>query len=378
MSRQPSLQAFPESDRRAEPGGLQSLFSPRIGTADLARFCRRVGTSLAAGIDIRKVFDREAHGHGSFTLRSQMRRSSDQVARGETLGAALAATGSYFPPLVRELAAVGEHTGKTAEVFVNLADHYDHQLSMRRAFFLATLWPRIEFFAAVFIVGLLIWVQGLLPMREGKPIDVLGWGLVGNQGLLIYLLIFALLTAGYWALKFAMRRGMLWTRPLQKLLLRIPGVGRFLELLALSRLAWTMHLTFNTSLPLKQAIPLCLQSTQNARYTDQSDAIVSAATSGRELDDAFASTRVFPTDFLDTLEVGVRTGQLPETMGHLADQYRGEAQRRMAIMGMIGGFGVLLLVMGLIVATIFSILAQTLFPYYQLLNDLSDPNNLGR
>jgi type IV pilus assembly protein PilC len=377
MSRQASLPAFARSEPRTEPDGLQSLFSARIGTADLARFCRRVGTSLAAGIDIRKVFDREAHAHGSPTLRSKMQRASDMVARGETLSTALAATGSYFPPLVRELAAVGEHTGKTAEVFTNLADHYDHQIALRRAFFLATLWPRIEFFAALFIVGVLIWVQGFFSVH-GRGIDVLGWGLVGEQGLLIYLLIIGFFAAVYWALKFAMRRGMLWTRPLQKLLLRIPGIGRFLELLAMSRLAWTMHLTFNTSLPLKHAIPLCLQSTQNARYTDQADAIVSAATSGRELDDAFAATRVFPTEFLDSLEVGVRTGQLPETMGHLAEQYRVEAQRRMAIISMIGGFGVLVLVMGLIVAAILSIISNTWGPYFQILNDLSDPNNVGR
>src|SRR5437870_5355701 len=182
--------------------------------------------------------------------------------------------------------------------------------------------------AALGIIGLLIWIMGFLPRgADGKQIDILGLGLVGESGLLIYLLFLAAVAgAGFWVYQ-AMRRGMLWTRWLQRLLLKIPVFGRFLEILALSRLAWTMHLTLNTSLDLRAALPLCLRSTHNARYIDQEEQIVSNAVSGRPIYEAFAAAGVFPGDFLDALDVGERSGRLPESMAQLAEQYRDQARR---------------------------------------------------
>jgi len=50
---------------------------------------------------------------------------------------------------------------------------------------------------------------------------------------------------------------------------RIPGIGGPLQTLALSRLAWTLHLTMNTSMDVRRSLALSLRSTQNARYIDQ-------------------------------------------------------------------------------------------------------------
>jgi type II secretory pathway component PulF len=134
-----------------------------------------------------------------------------------------------------------------------------------------------------------------------------------------------------------------------------------------------MHLTLNTSLDLRRALPLCLRSTQNSYYIDQTDAIVSAAVSGHELCEAFAATRVFPGDFLDAMEVGERSGQLPESMARLADEYREQAKRMMHMIAVAGGFAVAMLVALIIIGVIFMMLSRTLFPYYQQIQELTEP-----
>jgi type IV pilus assembly protein PilC len=347
------------------------MFDPRSSHQELSQLCRRLGTALGAGVDIRRVWEREGQGHGSNILRARMLRISDELIRGKSLTEALKVTGSYFPPLLHEMVAVGEQTGNLAEVLLSLADHYDHQVQMRRAFLSSITWPMFQLFAALGIIGLLIWIMGFLPKPGGKQIDVLGLGLAGESGLLIYLCFLAAVAgAGYWVFQ-AMRRGMLWTRGLQRLLLKIPVFGRFLEILALSRMAWTMHLTLNTSLDLRAALPLCLRSTHNSRYTDAIGQIVNDAVSGRALYEAFAASGVFPGDFLDAIDVGERSGRLPESMGHLAEQYRDQARRMMHQLTVAGGFAVGALVGLIILGVIFMMLRQTLFPYYDTLQELT-------
>ena len=104
---------------------------------------------------------------------------------------------------------------------------------------------------------------------RGASVDIFGLGLVGNRGLTIYVTIVAVVGGSIAAVVWAMSRGLVWTRPIQRLMLSIPGVGRPLQVLALSRLAWSLHLTMNTGMDVLRALKLSLRSTHNARYTDQ-------------------------------------------------------------------------------------------------------------
>lgn len=72
---------------------------------------------------------------------------------------------------------VGEKTGRLDEVFIRLAEHYDHVLDLQRTFLQGIAWPMVQLIAALGVIGLLIWIMGILPEGiDGKPIDILGLG----------------------------------------------------------------------------------------------------------------------------------------------------------------------------------------------------------
>lgn len=329
------------------------LFS-RIGNRELAGLCRRLSTALEAGIDARKAWQREATGGGSSGLRSRLEQVSEAVARGSSVSDAVARTGEYFPPLFREMIDVGEETGNLAEVLRQLAEHYDHQLKLKRIFLAAIAWPLIQLVAALGVVGLLILVMGVMPRgTDGEPIDLLGFGLVGFPGLIIYLLVIGVLASAGVALAVAMQRGLFWTRPLQRAMMNVPVLGGALQTIALSRLAWALHLTMETSLDLRRSLTLSLRSTRNARYTDDCEQVVAAVAGGEEICDALARTGAYPREFIDSLEVGERSGRLPETMAKLAEQYQDQARRALGVLTAVAGFAVWGLVALLIIALIF-------------------------
>lgn len=346
-----------------------NFLSPRIGLRALAGLCRRLSTALEAGIDVRRVLGREASGRGGGVLRRQLERIRERVDRGETVARGIEAAGDYFPPLFRDLVAVGEQSGHLPETLRQLAEHYEHQLELRRTFLSSITWPLIQLTVAVSVVGFLIWIMGMIQVVGGKPVDILGLGLIGTEGLVAYLGFVAVVAAVGIAIAQGIRRGMLWVRPLQSLAMRVPVLSQVLETLALARLCWTMNLTFHTGMPVLQAVPLCLKSTNNVWYTWHTEAIVGQLRAGEELSEAFAATRAFPTDFLEALDVGERSGRISETMALLANQYRDRARRALTTLNVLAGFVVWAVVAALIVALIFR-----LFSFYiGAINDAMKP-----
>lgn len=306
------------------------LFSPRASIKALAGLCHRVGISLEAGVDARRIWSREAQSARG-PLARRLRTVSKALDQGQSLGDALKATDDFFPPIFREMVEVGEETGRLDSVLVQLADHYEVRRRMRRNFLGAITWPMIQLTVALGVVGFLIWVAGFL------PIDILGIGLRGDRGLRIYLTYLAVIGAAVGLVIHMASRGFAWTRPIQRAVLALPFVGRPLQTIALARLAWSMHLTMSTGMDVRRALKLSLRSTQNARYTSQIPTIDAEIVAGSSIYEAFVTAGGYPMDFLDTLAVGEQSGKVVESMGNLARQY--QEQARMAMMFLAGAAG---------------------------------------
>jgi type IV pilus assembly protein PilC len=329
------------------------FFSVRIPLKTLAQLCRRLAVSLTAGIDARTTWAREAANARGRSARRHLTAVSEATRQGESLSAALAATGDYFPPLLHEMVDVGEQSGHTAEIFAQLADHYQYQLEMRRMFLGAITWPMLELAAAVGIIGALIWGMGLISEITGQKFDMLGWGLVGNRGLAIYAAGVTAVAVAVALLIRAVRRGVFWTRPLQRGVLRLPVLGRALQTLALSHMAWSMYLTMNAGMELRRSLRLSLRSTRSARYIDQIPVIEDTIGEGDTIHEAFRRAGVFPYDFLDALDVGERSGKLVESMAMLSRQYQEQARAALVTLTKVAGYAVWMLVALAIIAVIF-------------------------
>lgn len=328
------------------------FLSPRISLSQLAELCRRLAMASQSGIDARTIWSREvqrAHGRG----RRAMATVADAVQRGDSLADGLDATSRYFPLLFRELSRVGELTGHQPEVFGQLADHYQHQISLRRSFLASISWPIMELAIAIAIIGLLIFVMGIINDMNHTQIDPLGLGLIGTRGLAIYAAVIGGAGLTIWLLITAVRRGVVWTRPIQRAVLRVPGLGSALNTLALARLAWAMHLTFGTGLEVRRALKISLESAGNARYLGHIKVIDAAIAEGESVYEAFCRTADYPADFLDSLAISEQSGRLSESLALLSQQYQQRARAALGVLTQIAGFLVWAVVAAMIVVMIF-------------------------
>ncbi len=345
------------------------FFSARIALKPLADLCHRLAISLEAGVDIRTVCTREANHARGFAARRHWTAIRQAVEQGDSLAAAFDRTDDYFPEVFRELAAVGEQTGHQPKVFAQLADHYQHQLQLRRVFLAAITWPMIQLALALAVVGFLIWIVGFIGQSTGTTIDLLGLGLVGNDGLATYLLWLGIIAGVVAFVVRAIRRGVLWTRPIQRAVLLAPMLGGAVRTMALARVAWAMHLTIGAGMEIRRALNISIRSARNAHFVERAEAIDAQIAQGQSIYDAFVHAGGFPIDFLDALAVGEQSGKLDESMARLSEQYQQQARAALATLTVLAGFAVWGMVALLIIALILRIFSF----YLGAINDAMKP-----
>ena len=205
----------------------------------------------------------------------------------------------------------------------------------------------------------------------GQSVDILGLGLSGPTSFVIYWILVGTVLVGGFLVLHAVRRGLAWTVPLQKLVLHVPGAGGPLRTIALGQMAWTMDLTLDAGMDLLKAMRLALDSTRNAYYTQHTDQVLRAIRAGREVHEALSDTGAFPFEFLAAVEVGERSGRLPESMKNLSREYHERARHSLQTLTVIAGWGVWLAVSMIIVGMIFRIAMQTFVPYVNTVRELS-------
>jgi len=96
----------------------------------LAEFARTMGMLSSAAIPILDGLRIVADTLGSQIYGDQIRRAANRVEKGSTLADAIA-TASEFPPILSQMIAVGEQTGKVDQILGRLADFYESQSELK-------------------------------------------------------------------------------------------------------------------------------------------------------------------------------------------------------------------------------------------------------
>ncbi len=333
----------------------------RIPLKDLAMMCRRIGTSLDAGVDVRRIWDREAE-KGATTTGAHAADIRGMIGRGDSMFDALEACDDYFPPLMRRLVRVGEQSGQLDKTFLQLADHYEHSERLKKTFITSLAWPVIQLGLALFIIGLLIWILGII-----GDTDVLGFGLVGTSGLIKYLAFLTIVTMAIGGAIHLIRKvaGFGWAIHGATLL---PVFGDFVRTLGLARFAWVLSLISETHTAVRPAVQMALDATINPYFTEHSADIDASLAKGNPINDALRGRGSFPPEFVDTVQVGEETGKLAETMRRMAASYEEQIRSQSSIITTVASF----VVWGIVALIIIAMIFRLAMFYVGTINDAID------
>ncbi|MEI6239554.1 MAG: type II secretion system F family protein [Planctomycetia bacterium] len=349
--------------REIEPGGdevvpgVQMPVRTQLPAPLLADLLGRLSTALAAGIDLRRAWAGET-ARAPARWRPEMEAVAAALAGGAGLGEALSAAGPAFPPFVRGMVAVGDETGHEPETLRDVSEALRAAIRVRRALRQSLAQPAFQFTVAAAVVGLLILVAGLLRDAAGRPIDLLGSGLVGPTGLMWYIALLvaaiaivtgvARIAASNWRAGGVVRR----------LVALVPVVGPAAR--AAEAAAWCRAASLASGAGLPAGRLMRLTALVAPGLALDPDDIEEALRGGATLADALHATGRFPRVVVEAVDVGELTGTTAETLDRLAGTLDDDARRGIAAAARGAGFLAWATVAGLIALVVFRIFSSYL------------------
>lgn len=108
----------------------------------MTRFARTLSLLVSAGVPIVESVQTAAQVVGNLVYQKSLRRVADELERGIPLSSALEKE-THFPPLVSQMAGVGEQTGKLDLTLAKLADYFSNETRGKIAVLTSLLEPVI-------------------------------------------------------------------------------------------------------------------------------------------------------------------------------------------------------------------------------------------
>jgi len=108
------------------------LKAPIVGNivtkVNSARFARILSSLLQSGVPLIKSLEITASTLGNYYFQQALKQSATDVQKGINLSKILSEKKEVFPYLVIQMIEVGEETGKTPDVLLNLAEFYEEEV----------------------------------------------------------------------------------------------------------------------------------------------------------------------------------------------------------------------------------------------------------
>lgn len=321
----------------------------RIPDAALAALLHRLSIAVAAGIDLRRAWAAEA-GRAPARWRAPMARVAARLDAGDPLGEACAAAEDAIPGVVAGMLAVGDRTGRLAEVLEETSRSITRSRGLRRALMAAVVGPTIRLAVAVVAIGVLIMVAGSARDLDGGPLDVLGLGLRGGRGAAVAALAVGTVVAGGAAVALLARRSWLRRGWAWRLGRRLPVLGAAAEAGEAATWCRAASLAAHAGLGIGEMVALASRAAPG--FACEPGPVEQRLRSGSDLAETLAGVVGLPRVVTEAVAVGEATGTTAEALDRVADHLAEASIRGLAAAVQALGFVAWAAVAGLVVTIV--------------------------
>ncbi|STZ56254.1 Cholera toxin secretion protein epsF [Moraxella lacunata] len=131
------------------------IFGDIAYKAIVARFCRTLSTTFAAGVPLIDALDSTAGATNNVVFYNATQRIKEDVATGQQLQFAIRTT-NLFPSMVIQMVGIGEEAGSLEEMLDNVATYYENEVDNAVDGLTSLMEPMIMAFLGIVIGGLVV------------------------------------------------------------------------------------------------------------------------------------------------------------------------------------------------------------------------------
>ncbi|MDP3878928.1 MAG: type II secretion system F family protein [Dehalococcoidales bacterium] len=308
---------------------LTSLFN--IKPAEVIILYQQLAMLLESGNDIPGSLEILQSQVDNRALRKVLGEIVADLRGGGSLSSAMSRHAKVFPIMHSRLVNIGEQSGNLEIVLRQIAEDLEKEVATVKETKNALMYPSITFVVAFAVIGLLMTV--VIPSFSGiysslgvelPPITrimlALSNGLRDN--ILVILTVMAVTVLSILFYIKTKRGRYQWDR----LLLRVPYLGRIRHLIELARCCRSLSLLFGAGLPLTEAMPLIQQSCGNRAIAHGLNEVHDRMVKGEGLSNPMSRNKLFLPLMVQMVRVGEETGGLDTTLLTVSRSYYTEAE----------------------------------------------------
>ncbi|GAB2491399.1 type II secretion system F family protein [Alkalibacterium psychrotolerans] len=302
-----------------------------IKQKEFVLFLRQFATLMEAGILLVNSIDLLAEQTDSKALKDALEEISVDVKEGVALSEAMKEYPKLFPDLLVQMIHSGEISGQLEDVLKRMATYYEKQYRIKQKVSTALTYPTVvASFAIIITLFLLIFIVPIFgdlfaSFGEDLPLItqvVLNFSAFIQQYWWVFIALLLLMGVVFFQTKKKESGAYL----IDKLLLKLPIVGPFVQKAVLARMTQTLSSLLNSSVPILQAVDVTSTVVGN-RVVEK--VLIEARTSlekGESLAKPMEDHWVFPSLIKQMIRVGESSGSLDEMLKRVADVYDQEVE----------------------------------------------------
>ncbi len=306
--------------------GWWSWGTGRVPGKYLAAFYTQLADLLRAGVPLLRslqILQRQMP-HGGF--QEVLDQICQDVAQGRPLAAAMQRHQQLFGPVAVSMVRAGEEGGFVEDVLRRIGRFLEHQQELKSRTLAALVYPAFLLVVGVaVVVGMLgFFVPKFEPIFERfAQIGQLPWAtralLGSSQVLQQHWPVFVLAVAGVvWA-------GVQWSRRpsgrqvLDRLWLRLPGVGNIVRTMAVARFCRILGTLLRSGVPVLRALQIAQDATGNQVLAQAVAQAAEQVAQGRSLAGPLKASGEFPADVVEMIAVAEEANTLESVLAEVAE-----------------------------------------------------------
>ena len=338
----------------------------------LCTFTRQLSTLQDAGLPLLRSL-RILEGQSKpGALKNTLMDVIEDVESGNTLSEAMSKQPKAFDNLYCNMVKAGEAGGALEVILQRLAEFKEKAQSLKRKITGAMIYPCAVITVAVGIVSFIM--MFIIPKFK-KIFDDFGTDLPTMTNMLIgfsdwmvqYWYMLFIGPIGFWLFIKIVRKNKTGAFVVDWLSLRIPLVGKILQLGIIARVTRTLGTLIASGVPILEGILISRDTAGNHVFERAFDNIYTAIREGETIAVPLRESRIVDDMVVNMVDVGEETGALDDMLYKVADVYDEEVEVKVeSLISLLEP--IMVVVLGLIVG--FIVIALFL-PLIKLLNDLS-------
>ena len=314
--------------READAG--KSSIRP-LKTAQVADFCRSLGTLLTAGVPLVRAFAILGEEEGlDPKAKAVYEAVRTELRKGVPLSDAMEAQAPAFPTLLVAMLRSAESTGSIDKACLRMANHYEKEHKLDQEVGNSLMYPAI--LGVLIVVVLLILMGYVVPQfeemfaqMESLPLPtviLLGISDFLKAHWLLVALGAAVLAVGVRSLFLVPAVRLQWDR----FILHAPVVGRLNRKICTARFARTLSNLYSSGVPIVMALQSGQQTVGNRWIASQFDGVLTSVRAGHPLSDSLKEVDGFERKLSSTVMVGEETGKLDSMLATTSETMDYEAE----------------------------------------------------